>query len=148
MLRLMYEEDIPVILEIIKEFRDEGLEKGYPMTFDNNSLSDMARFFIRNGIAIVGIVKGKVVGFIVGSVERSVKNYNEIIGAERLWCVRPSCRNGIGIKLLNKFEEICKFKGANHILVGYIASVNSDAMEKLYAKRGYKLMEKHYVKRI
>lgn len=149
MIRQARIEDIDRMLEITKEFREEGLEKYSPLIYDDVTLRETAMFLVNFGIALVAEVKGKIAGYICGTLERSVMDKNQLIGAERIWCVAKEYRQGrLGLKLLSEFERICKFKGANIILVGIIVSINHKSMQKLYERLGFTFIEEHFAKRI
>ena len=142
-------EDIDRLLEITKEFREEGLEKYSPLVYDDITLRETAIFLIKSGISLVAEIKGKIAGYILGTLEHSVMDKNQIIGCERIWCVSKEYRKGrLGLKLLNEFERICKFKGANVILIGIIVSINHKSMQKLYERLGFTFIEEHYAKRL
>lgn len=141
-------DDLDSILEITKEIREEGLEKYSPLNYDDVTLRETGTFLINQGIALVGENSIGVVGFILGSLEVSVMDKKQLLGAERLWCVKKEYRGKkVGLMLLRKFEEICKFKGANLIFVSSIVSIDSDKMDGMYKKLGFTHIENHYCRK-
>ncbi len=141
--------DLNSILEITKEIREEGLEKYSPLNYDDITLKETGEFLINKGIALVGENSKGIAGFILGTLEYSVMDKKQLLGAERLWCVRKEYRGKrIGLMLLRKFEEICKFKGANLIFVSSIVSIDSDKMDGFYKKLGFTHIEQHYARKI
>ena len=142
-------DDLNDILKITKEIREEGLEEYSPLHYDDDSLKETGIFLITQGISFIGENSRGIVGFILGTLEYSIMDKKQLIGAERLWCVKKEYRgNRIGLALLKKFEDICKYRGASHILVGSIVSLNYKSMDKLYKRLGYTHIEEHYAKRI
>ena len=119
------------------------------MNYDDESLKESTYFVLNNGIFLVGEIKNKVVGFISGTVEVSIMDRKQILGAERLWCVRKEFRKSrLGLALLKKFEKMCKFKGATHLMISHLVMINSQSMQKLYKRMGFTHIEEHYAKRI
>ena len=73
----------------------------------------------------------------------------QLLGVERLWCVKKEYRGKrVGLMLLRKFEEICKYKGANLIFVSSIVSIDNEKMDSMYKKLGFTHIEQHYARRI
>jgi GNAT superfamily N-acetyltransferase len=64
------------------------------------------------------------------------------------WYVSPLKGRGKGVALLKAFEEWAKTEGCTKVSMAHLADVNSVKMQHLYQKRGYKLMEQHFVKEV
>ena len=149
MIRQAVLDDKAYILEILKEIREEGLEKYSPLTFDDVTSEETVAFLITSGVALVAEKEAEVIGCILGTLERSIMDKNQIIGIERIWALKKKHRKGrIGLKLLKEFERICKYKGATHIMVGVIISINQKSMRRIYERFGYTFIEEHFAKRI
>ena len=149
MIRQAILSDIGRILEILKQVRREGLEKYSPLGFDDATSKKTITFLITSGISLVVEIEGRVIGYILGTLEHSIMDEKQIIGVERIWVLEKKHRKGrVGLKLLKEFERICKYKGATHIMVGIIISINQKSMRKVYERFGYTFIEEHYAKRI
>lgn len=72
---------------------------------------------------------------------------NRQMAIETFWFVLPSQRGG-GLLLLAEFEKIAEKSGCSNIAMIHLSDSHPEALEKLYLRRGYKLVEKHYVKEI
>lgn len=87
---------------------------------------------------------GEDVGIIMGFYSPSF-TVKGSIATEHLWWVREDYRNKTSAaKLFKLFEDWAVSKGATHIAV----SCYDNDVSKIYTKRGYKLMEKTYVRKI
>ena len=105
---------------------------------------------VKRGIA-TGLMKevdGKVVGCL-GFIMSTDLHSGEPIAIETFWFVDPAFRGqGYGNELFDAFEETAKRKGAKKVAMIHMSDSFPDILEKLYMKRGYRLLEKHYIKEI
>jgi hypothetical protein len=68
-------------------------------------------------------------------------------GVECAWFMLPQYRGGkAALYLLNKFEADCKELGCHQVAMIHLETISPKALEKLYLKRGYRLVEKHYIR--
>jgi ribosomal protein S18 acetylase RimI-like enzyme len=97
---------------------------------------------VRSGIrkAIVAESNGKIVGFLLGSIEKRPPCFTTLCQAYvDTVAVVENCRNqGIGSKMMNAFAEWAKAKGMPFIMLN-VAAENSPAIH-LYQRLGYKTM--------
>jgi GNAT superfamily N-acetyltransferase len=63
------------------------------------------------------------------------------------WYVAPKCR-GKGLSLLYAFERLAKAVGCTKVVMGHLPHVFPERLERLYLRRGYRVMETSYVKEI
>ncbi len=102
--------------------------------------------FIRDGVGgiIISLSDNAVsggLGFIISNDLHS----GEKIAVETFWYVLPEFR-GIGIKLLDEFEKLAKENSCDNIAMVHLEDSSPEVLERLYKKRGYKLVERHYVR--
>jgi GNAT superfamily N-acetyltransferase len=69
------------------------------------------------------------------------------IAIETFWFVLPQYR-GKGVALLNAFEELAVQEGCAQIAMVHLADSFPERLRELYLRRGYELMESHYVKEL
>jgi GNAT superfamily N-acetyltransferase len=69
------------------------------------------------------------------------------MAVETFWFVHPDHR-GQGLSLLVEFEKWGKREGCQTLAMIHMVDSFPDKLETLYRRRGYKLIEKHYLKEI
>lgn len=72
---------------------------------------------------------------------------DEIVAVETFWYVAPEHR-GRGLKLWLAFEEWAKRKGCQKVAMVHLADSSPNELGQLYVRRGYELIESHYVREI
>ncbi len=140
--------DLEKLLFITLEFGKLGWTS-LPYKFDKK-LIDTLRSWIKEGIVLLGEENDTIVGFICGQIMPSAFHSTQLIGVEYIWYVRKKKKglNLLGIKLMKKFIEEVKRKGASLVLFTNVANVNNEYMQKLYAKKGFILVENQYIKEV
>lgn len=69
------------------------------------------------------------------------------MAVEGFWYVLPEHRDGKhGLQLLSWFEGWAKRKGAGYAAMIHLMKLQPERLGDLYERRGYALVEKHYVK--
>lgn len=139
--------DIRRLMEIGRCFETEAnlVERKVPIDYD--TLFDALKFIINNGIFLVAENKDNIIGVVGGILSPQVFNRNHIVSTEVFWWVKEEFRGKVGLRLLGEFEKKSKINGATHILFSTIG-LNEKAMNRLYTKRGYGLLETHYIKTV
>jgi len=138
--------DIDDLVKLSDEFFKEGLND-YGMEMGEDCVRASLNQYIDNLILFVAYKDGELVGFIGGTINYSTFNKNQIIAQETAWFVSKKHRNGtIGLKLISAFENECKDSGANFVIMVHMNNLNSSKLYKLYGRRGYKVLETHYIK--
>ena len=74
-------------------------------------------------------------------------HYPRTLAVETFWYVDPSSRGG-GILLLNAFEALAVELNCDCVAMVHMVDSSPEQLEKLYARRGYEIVEKHYVKEL
>lgn len=83
----------------------------------------------------------------LGCIKYPDLHSGELFAVETFWYVLPDHR-GEGIKLLDAFEKWAADNGCVKCAMIHMVDSMSSALERLYRMRGYKLVEKHYVKEV
>jgi hypothetical protein len=104
--------------------------------------------FISSGIGVMLYIEdnGEVIGAIAGLKAPDI-HFPRVIAIETFWYVTPE-HSGIGLRLWKAFEDWGKGNGCSHIAMIHLADSYPESLEKWYIRRGYKLMEKHYIKAV
>jgi GNAT superfamily N-acetyltransferase len=96
------------------------------------------------GVVLISEQDGKPTGAIAGFVHPDISD-GVLTLSEAFWYVTPESR-GHGIKLLKAFEDFAKSSGCERVMMIHLLEINAEALSKIYARRGYKAIEIHYVK--
>ena len=142
-IRQLEVEDIDKAIPLFEEFCKESLSD-YGIPVDVEHLTKLANIYkdntliIESGDKLVGIISGAVVDMPAGGK----KVYQELV-----WYVLASHRR-YGIKLLNTLEEKCKKEGIDSIIMSLMQNSKSNKLENFYNKRGFRLVEKQYIKQV
>ena len=137
--------DVEGILKLIIEFHEESLGE-YKLSFDWDTLRETIKRFITHNITIV-VDNGEIVGVIAGIISNSIFDIGQKIGQEALWYITKKERKGtLALRLLKTFEQECKDRGADFILIMHMINLNADELNRLYETMDYKPMECHYIK--
>ena len=101
---------------------------------------------MNNGSGIMFVIEkdGKIVGGIGGLIGPDLHS-PRMIAVETFWFVLPEYR-GKGFKLLNEFEKWADEKKADAVAMVHLVDCHPDILEKIYKRKGYQLIENHYLK--
>jgi len=104
--------------------------------------------FIEAGIGgvLALLHDGKVIGGL-GYVVADDLHCPRSLAIETFWFVPPENRGG-GMLLLQAFEDVARDLHCDGVAMIHLTDSHPDALEKVYARRGYNLVEKHYVKEL
>jgi len=90
---------------------------------------------------------GAALGYICGEFRESIYVPNQINSYELLWVVADQHRkSGVGLALLDAWEDLCKKQGCKHVYMGLSAHTQPEILRKIYAARGYTLHSESYSK--
>ena len=142
--------DMQAMLEMAKEFYDYAELDLFGLSFDRNSFADVLAHYINspNCVVLVAEVDGQVVGSIAGVLTPWFMNLAQVNVGETWWFVRPEFRGQAGRMLLDAFEAWAAGAGARVVCVAGFAAKRFAVLERLYKRRGYKLLEAHFVKEL
>lgn len=99
-----------------------------------------------HGVMIVAEAEGEMVGGIGGIKAPDLHN-GDMIAVETFWFVDPEY-SGPGLQLWKAFEEWAKEEGCVKVAMIHLEDSCPATLETLYRRRGYKPIERHYVKEI
>ncbi|MFZ2950891.1 MAG: GNAT family N-acetyltransferase [Desulfuromonadaceae bacterium] len=101
---------------------------------------------IRSGAAVVFalMVGDKVVGGL-GGIKGPDLHHPRIVAVETFWFVLPEFR-GKGLRLFAAFENWAVEKKCDAVAMVHLTDSQPEILEKLYRRKGYELIEKHYLK--
>ena len=100
---------------------------------------------IRSGKGAMFLLKdeNKLVGAL-GCIKANDMHSGELIAIETVWFVDPKHRGG-GMKLWHAFDGWAKDQGCKKKAMIHMEDSFAGELEKIYKKKGYKLVERHYV---
>ena len=141
--RQMKVEDLPDILELISEFKDESLGE-----YGISSIAANFRDIIGNYVDLsrVLVFEGKVVGVIAGFQAIPI-GCTERAFQEVVWFVSKKHRRR-GVKLYRDMEKVCIEKGLKYMLMGHMGNLKAEKLGQFYKAMGYKVLEIQYIKTI
>jgi GNAT superfamily N-acetyltransferase len=104
--------------------------------------------FVNRGIGgmLLAISENKVIGglgYLIANDIHCGKKY----AVESFWFMLPEYRGG-GIRLLARFEEIARERDCEECAMIHLSDSFPERLEHLYIRRGYRMVEKHYIKRL
>lgn len=146
MIRQATFEDFEDIYILIKEFQAESIGM-YGLSFRFATLYHTIMKHINNGIVLV-LDKDGIKGVIGGLIMPSMFDSKEFILQESMWYVTSNERGRDGLKLFRAFEEEGIKRGVKFILMASMNNLNNGELTRLYEKRGYKLMERQFIKEV
>jgi GNAT superfamily N-acetyltransferase len=103
---------------------------------------------VASGMMTVFAMKrgGIIVGGLAGLVCPDINNGKKL-AVECFWFVNEADR-GKGLLLLDAYESWAKSEGCDKMALIHLEDSFPDKLKKLYERKGYKLVESHYVKEI
>jgi ribosomal protein S18 acetylase RimI-like enzyme len=135
-------ETIPIWLEFIEYHQ---LICAIDMTLRDNAAASWQKYFerhVRSTIrkAIVAEREGKIVGFLIGSIEKRPPCFTTLCQAflDTVAVAESSRNQGIGERMMHAFAEWAKVKGMPFIMLNVV--VENDSAKHLYEKLGYETM--------
>ncbi len=155
--------DVISIVYLWKLFYEESFYQICKIPFDNYSTVETVTNMVNNPsfIALVAEIEEEIVGVIIGTILPFSWNKNYFLSIEAIWYVKKEYRgNSIGIRLLEEYENISRSKGATHIEMGHMEYLDDQTRKPIldskrwittgeyYKKKGFKIMEQHYIKEI
>ncbi len=99
------------------------------------------------GVFIVAEKDGKKIGAI-GGVAMPPPYSDETFLTQMFWWVQPEERHGVGLKLLNAFEEEAKSRKCSGIIVAYVDECMLPKVKKVYERHDFQPAEQWWYKRL
>lgn len=137
-------EEILAAATVMKGFEQASSHVKVDPTHSANTYFNL----VSAGIAVFFVMEkdGEMIGGL-GALKAPDLHYNRIMAVETFWFVSPQHR-GQGLQLFDAFEQWGAENGCNALAMIHMADSYPAALEKFYARKGYKLAEKHYIKEI
>jgi GNAT superfamily N-acetyltransferase len=136
-------EDKPAVLELLKDFHKESMDK-YNILCDDKIANDFMDKCVDTSFVLE--IENKIVGILGGMITNYPLN-NEKMYYEWVWYVDPKYRLH-GVSLFHYLEDYCKDKGIKKIGMALMANSKAEKLEKFYKRLGFELLEKHFIKHI
>jgi GNAT superfamily N-acetyltransferase len=137
--------DVQEIIELARKFHAvSGYEN---IEFDEETVENLLITSIDQGLCPIGVVDGKIVGFLAGLAYPAILNANVMVGTEIAWWVEPEFRGKkIAIQLLLRAEESARAKGLYCWSMMCLEKLNADGLENIYERLGYEKAERTYLR--
>lgn len=142
-IRTAHEADFPQIMALGRQFYREAWVNAF--AWDDESVIATLQDQLAAGILLVSEQNGVITGMIGGVLTPLYYNRRVMVASEMFWWVRPSAR-GDGFPLLDAFEDEAKARGAGLVAMSLIETMRAAALSRLYERRGYKLVERSFMK--
>jgi ribosomal protein S18 acetylase RimI-like enzyme len=132
--------DVDAIIELSSQlcinehnFYDNTVDVDYPIKNKDHFINNMRNGF---GLAIVAINRGRIEGYLIGSISETgdYRNLDRIAEIDSMF-VKPNIRSkGVGEKLMNRFIEWANVQVKR---VKVVVSANNNRGIKFYRKAGF-----------
>ncbi len=122
---------------------------GKHVAFDEASANETAKRLLEDehSTILVAEAEGQIVGMVGGLIYPHYFNYESLVGQELFWWVNQEHRKtGVGIKLLNAFEQWVKSMGAHLNFMIALSDEHEQKITALYEMHGYKPAERIFIK--
>jgi GNAT superfamily N-acetyltransferase len=118
------------------------------VTVDIDHATKTYEGMIDHGIAVVMVIEddGELAGSLGFIVSQDLHSGEKVM-IETFWFTHPEKR-GCGLRLLDAYEKYAEDNNMDKIAMIHMMDSYPERLEKLYIRRGYKLIEKHYVKEL
>lgn len=145
MIRLLSINELPLLLEGGREFFAEGK---IPGGFDEYHFVCSVGSFMRDGVCYVAgsfSPDGRIQGALAWMLHPGIFS-PALCATELFWFVRDEFRGriSVGMGLLAFFENEARRRGAKRLAMIHMMNLQPEKLSKLYERRGYTLIEKHY----
>lgn len=145
MLHLATHDDLPDLLEMTKQFH-----KASPYSeqeYNEDQVIRLIKSFLDGDKAERLIIMYGSVGMLAAMTTPMLFN-SEKISTDVMWWVDPESRGKAGPALFDAYEFWARKVGCRYIQAALLETEQSDRIEKLYKRRGYKRLERAYLKEV
>lgn len=139
-------DEVRKVTEFMKQFEQHT---GFVKVDVEHATKQYERF-IKNNIGAMIILEDDNTGELyggIGVVALPDIHCGTLTAVETFWFVSPEHR-GQGLKLLKAFENWGKEKKCKRLALIHLTDSFPEILEKIYIRKKYKLVEKHYLKEI
>ena len=102
----------------------------------------------KDGALFVADDDGVLSGMVGASLARCHWNRTKKVATELFWYVAPERRTGVGRALMQALEDWAAGEGVNALGVMALESQRPEAVAEVYRRRGYRPLERVFVKGI
>jgi GNAT superfamily N-acetyltransferase len=136
--------DVRMVAEYMKQFEQATEYVKVDVEYTSSAYWDL----VQDGVATLFIMEesGQMIGGL-GAIKYPDLHDGKMMAVESFWFVAPEHR-GKGLKLFATFEEWALQEGCKKLAMIHMVDSYPDILEKLYMRKGYKLVEKHYVREV
>jgi GNAT superfamily N-acetyltransferase len=115
--------------------------ESFVQNWENYMLADIGEIFVAH------TEEGEIVGAI-GGIRFEEPNSGMLMANELFWIVAPDHRGHCGIQLLNRLEEWAKESNCIALWMNYLVDSMPERVQAIYEKKGFTMVETHWVKEI
>lgn len=114
-------------------------------------------FFVRFWSAAIQQDRGMILGAfdetkilgVIGFLFCPDIHTGDPVAVETMWFqLKEERRGSTALRLFERFEDEARKKGCVRIAMIHLETINAEPLKKLYAKRGYVMVETHYLKEL
>lgn len=149
MIRTATPDDIPAMVDMGRDFHEAaGWADITPFDADDCAQTIANMIAVTSAIALVVEEDGALIGMAGGVTTPIYFNYGHKTGQELFFWMRPGTRNGDGKKLLDALEDAAREQGCQSWMMIALEKIRPNATGALYKRRGYRLAEHNWIKRL
>jgi len=143
-IRIIESSEMRRVTEFMKQF--ELASKFVTVNIDHATKTYES--MIDQGIAVVMVIEddGELAGSLGFIVSQDLHSGEKIM-VETFWFTDP-LKRGCGLRLLDAYEKYADEYSMDKIAMVHMMDSYPESLERLYVRRGYQLIEKHYVKEL
>ena len=143
-IRIIKADEMARVARFMKQFEQETEFVKVDVEYATKQYEGM----IIDNVATVFVAEkgGEILGAL-GSITAPDLHNGEMTAIETFWFTARRHR-GVGVPLLDAFEKRAEENDCDKTAMVHLADSMPDRLERFYQRRGYKLAEKHYIRRI
>jgi GNAT superfamily N-acetyltransferase len=148
LIRKANKKDVPEIKDLIAKSFEAAFDVN-DIKYDVSQATRLAEDLIKHHLLLVLVEQElkKIVGGIGGQLLLLPMSVETKAFQEIFFYVLPTFR-GYSHRLLHELEEACKYQEIEIIIMAHLSDKDHEKMDRFYFTKGYKLLEKHYYRRI
>lgn len=149
MIRLATPDDVPALVDMGREFHGAAGWADITAFVDADCATTLANMIYNDSAIVLVAVEGEQVIGMAGGVTTPIYfNYGHRSGQELFFWMRPDARTGEGARLLAALENEARALGCESWVMLSLENIRPQATGALYKRRGYRLAEHNWIKRL
>lgn len=121
----------------------------YECSCDDIGVLRMLRTSLSQGLLVVAMNGEAAVGCLLGLRSALWFDPKIVLAVELAWWLEPGCRSGTaGVRMVDLFEKSARQSGCTDVSMMAMQNIQPDRVAALYERRGYRLTERVYVRRL